>query len=76
LKSKIIFFFFLFFFPQKKALVGPNGAGKSTLLKLMRGDLEPTEGRVIFFLSYFRIFIYFTFLMFGLVSNINFFLLL
>merc|ERR1740129_147975 len=28
------------------ALVGPNGAGKSTLLKLMRGDLEPTEGDV------------------------------
>jgi len=28
------------------ALVGPNGAGKSTLLKLMRGELEPTEGSV------------------------------
>jgi len=28
------------------ALVGPNGAGKSTLIKLMRGDLEPTEGEV------------------------------
>jgi len=28
------------------ALVGPNGAGKSTLLKLMRGDLEPSEGDV------------------------------
>merc|ERR1719330_1902505 len=28
------------------ALVGPNGAGKSTLLKLMRGELEPTEGEV------------------------------
>merc|ERR1740121_2891350 len=28
------------------ALVGPNGAGKSTLLKLMRGELEPTEGDV------------------------------
>jgi len=28
------------------ALVGPNGAGKSTLLKLMRGDLECTEGTV------------------------------
>jgi len=28
------------------ALVGPNGAGKSTLLKLMRGDLEATEGQV------------------------------
>mmetsp|Transcript_20759 Transcript_20759/g.67283 ORF Transcript_20759/g.67283 Transcript_20759/m.67283 type:complete len:581 (+) Transcript_20759:143-1885(+) len=28
------------------ALVGPNGAGKSTLLKLMRGELEATEGQV------------------------------
>eukprot|EP00971_Amphidinium_carterae_P067347 1333334-Amphidinium_carterae.1 len=28
------------------ALVGPNGAGKSTLLKLMRGELEATEGEV------------------------------
>merc|ERR1719204_1843083 len=28
------------------ALVGPNGAGKSTLVKLMRGELEPTEGDV------------------------------
>jgi len=28
------------------ALVGPNGAGKSTLLKLMRGDLQATEGEV------------------------------
>jgi len=28
------------------ALVGPNGAGKSTLLKLMRTELEPSEGQV------------------------------
>jgi len=28
------------------ALVGPNGAGKSTLLKLMRGELEATEGDI------------------------------
>merc|ERR1719478_1880823 len=28
------------------ALVGPNGAGKSTLLKLMRAELEATEGEV------------------------------
>jgi len=26
--------------------VGPNGAGKSTLLKLMRGELQATEGEV------------------------------
>jgi len=31
---------------SRVALVGPNGAGKSTLLKLMRGDLEATEGQV------------------------------
>lgn len=31
---------------SRVALVGPNGAGKSTLLKLMRGELEPTEGDV------------------------------
>jgi len=31
---------------SRVALVGPNGAGKSTLIKLMRGDLEPTEGDV------------------------------
>jgi len=28
------------------ALVGPNGAGKSTLLKLMRGELQPSEGEI------------------------------
>jgi len=31
---------------SRVALVGPNGAGKSTLLKLMRGDLDATEGEV------------------------------
>jgi len=31
---------------SRVALVGPNGAGKSTLIKLMRGDLEPSEGDV------------------------------
>jgi len=31
---------------SRVALVGPNGAGKSTLVKLMRGELEPTEGDV------------------------------
>jgi len=28
-------------------IVGPNGAGKSTLIKLLLGDLEPQEGRVL-----------------------------
>jgi ATP-binding cassette subfamily F protein 3 len=28
-------------------LIGPNGAGKSTLLRLLAGDLNPDDGRVI-----------------------------
>ncbi len=31
---------------DRVGLVGPNGAGKSTLLKVLRGDLEPDEGKV------------------------------
>jgi ATP-binding cassette subfamily F protein uup len=27
-------------------LVGPNGSGKTTLLRLMRGDIQPTRGRI------------------------------
>jgi ATP-binding cassette subfamily F protein uup len=30
----------------KVGLVGPNGSGKTTLLRLLRGELEPAEGRV------------------------------
>lgn len=32
---------------EKAALVGPNGIGKSTLMKLIIGDLEPTEGKLL-----------------------------
>ncbi|ACZ89925.1 energy-dependent translational throttle protein EttA [Streptosporangium roseum] len=31
----------------KAALVGPNGAGKTTLLRLIAGDLQPDDGRVV-----------------------------
>src|SRR5207253_2848008 len=27
-------------------LVGPNGSGKTTLLRLLRGDIEPSHGRI------------------------------
>lgn len=31
---------------ERVGIVGVNGAGKSTVLNLLRGDLEPTRGRV------------------------------
>jgi ATP-binding cassette subfamily F protein uup len=31
---------------MRVGLVGPNGSGKSTLLRLLRGDIEPTAGRI------------------------------
>jgi ATPase components of ABC transporters with duplicated ATPase domains len=31
---------------ERVGMVGVNGAGKTTLLNLLRGDLEPTSGRV------------------------------
>ena len=30
------------------AIIGPNGAGKTTFFNLLRGNLEPTSGHVIF----------------------------
>ncbi|MCP4657806.1 MAG: ATP-binding cassette domain-containing protein, partial [bacterium] len=32
---------------ERIALVGRNGTGKSTLLKLLHGELEPDDGRVV-----------------------------
>lgn len=29
-------------------LIGANGAGKSTFVKILSGDLDPTEGEIIF----------------------------
>ncbi|MBB2913109.1 ATPase subunit of ABC transporter with duplicated ATPase domains [Streptosporangium becharense] len=31
----------------KAGLVGPNGAGKTTLMRLIAGDLQPDDGRVV-----------------------------
>jgi ATP-binding cassette subfamily F protein uup len=31
---------------MRLGLVGPNGAGKTTLLRLMRGDLQPSSGKI------------------------------
>lgn len=31
---------------MRVGLVGPNGSGKTTLLKLLRGDLQPSEGQI------------------------------
>lgn len=33
---------------QRIAIIGQNGCGKSTLLQIMRGFIEPTEGKLIF----------------------------
>ncbi len=33
---------------ELRCLIGPNGAGKSTFFKMLTGQLEPTQGRVLF----------------------------
>ena len=33
---------------ELRCLIGPNGAGKSTFFKMLTGQLEPTEGQVLF----------------------------
>ncbi|MGB5349341.1 MAG: ABC-F family ATP-binding cassette domain-containing protein, partial [Polyangiales bacterium] len=32
---------------DRLGIVGPNGAGKTTLLRVLLGELEPTQGRVV-----------------------------
>jgi len=31
---------------MRVGLVGPNGSGKTKLLRLMRGDIEPSRGKI------------------------------
>jgi ABC-type uncharacterized transport system ATPase subunit len=33
---------------ELRCLIGPNGAGKSTFFKMLTGQLEPSEGQVLF----------------------------
>jgi ABC-type uncharacterized transport system ATPase subunit len=33
---------------ELRCLIGPNGAGKSTFFKMLTGQLEPTQGQVLF----------------------------
>jgi ABC-type uncharacterized transport system ATPase subunit len=33
---------------ELRCLIGPNGAGKSTFFKMLTGQLEPSQGRVLF----------------------------
>jgi branched-chain amino acid transport system ATP-binding protein len=33
---------------DRVALIGPNGAGKTTLVNVISGDLQPTDGQVMF----------------------------
>jgi ABC transport system ATP-binding/permease protein len=37
---------FIFTAGKRVGLVGPNGSGKTTLLRLLRGELQPTEGEI------------------------------
>ncbi len=32
---------------MRVGLVGPNGSGKTTLLRLARGDMDPTDGKIV-----------------------------
>src|SRR5204862_1430139 len=31
---------------MRVGLVGPNGSGKTTLLRLLRGDMQPSQGKI------------------------------
>lgn len=38
-------------FGKKYAITGPNGSGKSTFLKLLLGTIDPSKGKVIYYLD-------------------------
>ena len=33
---------------ELRCLIGPNGAGKSTFFKMLTGQLQPSQGQVLF----------------------------
>lgn len=33
---------------ERHAIIGPNGAGKTTLFNLINGDLNPSDGKIVF----------------------------
>ncbi|MFQ5693954.1 MAG: ATP-binding cassette domain-containing protein, partial [Nitrospinota bacterium] len=33
---------------ELRAVIGPNGAGKTTFFNMLAGNIEPTEGTILF----------------------------